>query len=342
MALPITSIAPWGTEDDESNQLVGMLMGYWACWTARAVADLSIADHLAHGSLTAAEVADREGSSVDATLRLMRAAVATGLLTQEADGRFASTPMLDPLRADHPRSIRAGLVSMLGNWLPWRDLEVGLRAGKTPSTKAFGGTMFDYFAAHPDEADTFTAAMAVTTGLWGAAMADVLDTTGVQCAVDIGGASGSLLQLLQVKNPSLRGIIYDRSNIVEFAEAAVAQSGLSDRTQIVAGDFFESVPSGDLLLLKFILHDWNDEQCVQILQNCRASLAPGGPIAVMELIVRKENPFAALNDMNMFVMSPGRERSIDEYDALFEHAGLRRTAVHHTATPQSVIEVGAA
>lgn len=342
MALPITSIATWGTDQDASHQMAAMLMGYWACWTARAVADLSIADHLAHGNLTAAEVAEREGSDADATLRLMRAAVATGLLTQEAAGRFGTTPLLDTLRADHPKSIRAGILSMMGNWLPWRDLEAGIRTGKTPSSKAFGGSMFDYFAAHPDEADIFTGAMTATTGQWGAAMADVLDTTGVQCAVDVGGANGSLLRLLQQRNPALRGIIYDKSNIRAFAEAAVAQSGLADRTQIVVGDFFESVPPGDLLLLKFILHDWSDNQCLRILRNCRASLAPGGRIAVMELIVREENPFAALNDLNMFVMSPGRERSLDEYDALFERAGLVRTAVHHTPTPQSVIEVGAA
>lgn len=342
MALPTTPLAPWDTGGDASQQIVAILMGYWGCWTVRAVADLSIADHLAGGSLTAAEVAAREGSAPDATLRLMRAAVATGLLTQEADGRFGATPLLETLRADHPRSMRAGVLSMMGNWLPWRDFEEGLRSGNTPSAKAFGGTMFDYLAAHPAEADTFTTAMAATTGQWGAAMADTLDTTGVQCAVDIGGASGSLLQLLQRKNPSLRGIVYDRSNIAELAQAAIAESGLADRTHVVVGDFFESVPPGDLLLLKFILHDWSDEECVRILQNCKQALAPGGRIAVMELIVREENPFAALNDVNMFIMSPGRERSLDEYDALFERVGLKRIAVHHTATPQSVIEVGAA
>ena len=105
-----------------------------------------------------------------------------------------------------------------------------------------------------------------------------------------------------------------------------AVADLSDRTQIVVGDFFESVPPGGLLLLKFILHDWSDNQCLPILRNCRASLAPGGRIAVMELIVRKQNPFAALNDLNTLCPS----------------AWVRAHAVHHTPTPQSVIEVGAA
>ena len=109
MPLPIPAIAPWETDSDANRQMSQTLMGYWACRTVRAVADLSIADHLANGSLTAAEVAAREGSAPDATLRLMRAAVATGLLTQEAGGRFGSTPLLETLRADNPKSMNFSL-----------------------------------------------------------------------------------------------------------------------------------------------------------------------------------------------------------------------------------------
>jgi O-methyltransferase domain len=97
-----------------------------------------------------------------------------------------------------------------------------------------------------------------------------------------------------------------------------------------------------LLLLKFILHDWNDDQAITILRNCRNALTPGGRIAVIEMVVGEENPLAAIFDMNMFIMSPGRERSIEEFDALFDAAGLKRTAVHGTGSPQMVIEVGLA
>lgn len=338
----ISRIAPLETDGDVYSQMAGMIFGYWACRTVYAVADLSIADHMVNGSLTVAELAAREGSAPQTTLRLVRAAVSLGLLTEEAGGRFASTPLLHTLRNDDPQSLRPLVLSLLGDWLPWHQFVSGIRSGNTPSLKAFGGSMFDYLAAHPEEAELFTAAMAGGTAQWGPAIAEAIDTTGVQYAVDIGGANGSLLRLLQRNNPLLRGVIYDRPNVVKHAEAAIAQSGLKGRARALGGDFFEFVPSGDLLLLKFILHDWNDDQAITILQKCREALTPGGRIAVIEMVVSEANPLAAIFDMNMFVMSPGRERSIEEFDALFEAAGLKRTAVRETGSPQVVIEVGLA
>ena len=333
-------IAPWKTGGDAYHQMVGTLYDYWACWTTCAIADLSIADHLAGESLTAAEVAARAGSAPETTLRLMRAGVAIGLLTEQADGRFGSTPLLDTLRTDDPRSLRPLVLSQMGSWLPWDQLAIGIREGSTRSTKAFGGkTIFDYLAQHPDEAERFSAGMSGMTAVWGPAIADAIDTTGVQCAVDVGGAKGSLLQLLQHKNPALSGIVFDRPNVVEHAEAEIARNGFADRTRTVGGSFFESVPTGDLLLLKFILHDWSDEECVKILQKCRDAIAHGGRIAIIDMVVDKANPHAALTDMVMLMACTGKERTIEEFDALFDAAGLRRTAVHKTGTPQTVIEL---
>lgn len=334
--------APWTADGDPHDQMLNTVFTYWACRTVFAVADLSIADHLADGNLTAAEVAVREGSAPTTTLRLMRAAVSAGLLTEQADGRFGSTPLLDTMRSDNPKSVRPFVLSLLGEWLPWGEFVGGLRSGETPSTQMAGGGTFEYLAAHPDEAALFTAAMASMTGIWGPTIADAIDTSGVRCAVDVGGANGSLVRLLQHKNPSLQGIIFDRPNIIEHAEAAIKNDGLTDRTRAVAGNFFESVPSGDLMLLKFILHDWSDEECITILNRCRGALARDGRIAVVDAIVGEQNPIAALMDMNMFVACPGRERSLDEFDSLFVGAGLKRTAVHGTSTPVSVMELGLA
>jgi hypothetical protein len=335
--------APWKAGGDAYHQMVGTVFDYWACWTISTIAELSIADHLAGGSLTAAEVAAREGSAPETTLRLLRAGVSVGLLTEEAGGRFASTPLLETLRSDDPRSIRPFVLSQISRWMPWDHVADGIRDGSTRSIKAFGGMgVFDYLAQHPDQAEQFSAGMTSMTAVWGPAIADAIDTAGVQCAVDVGGANGTLLQLLQRNNPSLRGIVFDRPNIIELAEAAIERSGLTDRTSAVGGSFFESVPAGDLLLLKFILHDWSDEECITILQNCRDALAPGGRIAVIDMLVDKANTHAALADMAMLMACTGKERSIEEFDALFDAAGLKRTAVRETGTPQSVIEVGLA
>jgi O-methyltransferase domain len=337
-----SAAAPWKTGGDAYQQMAGTIFDYWSCWTISAMADLSIADHLADGSLTADEVALREGSGSEATLRLMRAGVAVGLLTEEVDGRFGSTPLLATLRTDDPKSVRPWVQSMMGSYWPWAQFSNALREGNTPSTNAYDGTIFDYLAGHPEEAALFSAAMASITGVWGSAFADAIDTSGVKCAVDVGGANGSLLRHLQRKNPSLQGIIFDRPNTIQHAEAAIREAGLTQRTRVVGGNFFESVPSGDLLLLKFILHDWADADSTTILQRCREALAPEGRIAVVEMVVDKANPYAGLMDMMMFTACTGRERSIEEYDALFEAAGLKRTAVRDTGTPMGVIEAGLA
>jgi hypothetical protein len=205
---------------------------------------------------------------------------------------------------------------------------------------AFGGMgLFDYLAAHPEEAKQFSGGMASLTAVWGPAIASAINTTGVKCAVDVGGANGTLLQLLQQNDPSLRGIVFDRPNIVEHAQAAIKQGGLEERTSVVGGSFFESVPAGDLLLLKFILHDWSDEECVTILENCRKAIGSEGRIAIIESIVDNAHPHAALADLAMLMVTTGKERSIDEFDSLFDAAGLKRTALYKTEAPQSVIEV---
>ena len=175
--------------------------------------------------------------------------------------------------------------------------------------------------------------------MWAADIAKAIDTTGVTLAVDVGGATGSLLQLLQEANPTLHGIVFDRPNIADDAAAQIAQRGFPDRTDVVGGDFFESVPPADLYLLKFILHDWDDQRAIKILQRCREAMAPGGRIAIVEMVLGDLNDpgLGALIDMNMLAAGPGRERSLDEYDALLVAAGLRRTAVLATSSPQSII-----
>ena len=134
--------------------------------------------------------------------------------------------------------------------------------------------------------------------------------------------------------------MFDRPNIAREAEPDIARNGFAERTEIVGGDFFESIPPGDLYLLKFVLHDWDDESCVKILRRCREALEPRGRIAIFELVVGDdgEDSLGALMDLNMLAVVNGRERSLREFDALLHRAGLRRTAVLTADSPHSVIE----
>lgn len=327
---------------DVHEQMRAMAMGYWVSQIVRAVVDLSLADHLAGEALTAAGVAEREGSAPDSTFRLMRACVAAGLLSADADGRFRGTALLATLRKDAPNSMRDLALTVTGpaHWLPWSEFTTSVRSGRSQAAAVLGMEFFDYLAQHPTQAREFTAAMGSLTAQWTAEAAKAIDTTGISLAVDVGGATGSLLHLLQQANPTLRGIVFDRPNIIDYATDQITRKGLTARTTVVGGDFFESVPSADLYLLKFILHDWDDQRAIKILQRCREAMTPGARIAVVEMVVGKlSNPGpAALMDLNMLAICPGQERSLAEYDALLAAAGLRRTAVYTTSSPQTVIE----
>jgi len=328
------------------QQMTMMVTSHWVSQIVRAAVDLSLADHLAEGALTAEEVAQREGSASGTTFRLMRACVVLGLLTADTEGRFRSTPLLETLRRNAPGSLRglALATTLRGQWLAWNDFIASVRAGRTQAVAALGTDFFDYLEKHPSEAHDFSEGLTSTTALWTSDAAKVIDTTGVTLAVDLGGANGSLLHLLREGNPSLRGIVFDRPNVVDGAAAETAQKGLAERIKVVGGDFFQSVPSADLYLLKMILHDCDDERCIKILKNCRHAMSPGGRIAVIEMIVGElSDPGpAALIDMNMLAAVPGQERPLTQYDALLSAAGLRRTAVRSTLSAQSVIEAVAA
>jgi O-methyltransferase domain len=204
--------------------------------------------------------------------------------------------------------------------------------------------VFEYFEQHLDQAREFSAALTSFVSLWSLDVVKLIDTTNVRCAIDVGGANGALLTRLQEANPALHGVVFDRPDVTENAAVEIALTGFTERTQVLGGNFFESVPRGDLYLLKFILHDWDDESCVTILRRCREAMEPAAQIAIVEMIVGEHTSpgVSALMDMNMLAVAGGRERSLAEYDALLSKAGLRRTAVRCSGSPQSVIEAVAA
>lgn len=323
-----------------------MILGYQVSQIVRAFADLSLADHLAVGALTAAEAAAYEGSSPATTSRLLRAGVALGLLTVDAGQRFHATGLLNTLRTDAPCSLR-GLALGVTNtacWLPWGQFVETVRTGESHASRVLGMDVFEYLRQQPEQSQQITAAMAAVTSLWAFDVARVIDTTDVKLAVDVGGAGGTLLRQLQEANRGLHGIVFDRPEVAAEVASALASSEFADRTEVVGGDFFEAVPSADLYLLKSVLHDWPDARCVEILSRCREALLPGGRILIVEFLINDAAEQAgdagvmALTDLSMLTLADGRERSLTEFDSLLADAGLRRLAVRTMDSPQSVIE----
>lgn len=311
-----------------TERLLAIINGMFAAQIAGTLAQLGIPDILAGGADNSASVAAAGGTEPGATFRLLRAAAAIGLLKRSGD-RFALAPMGELLTAAAPNSMRAvAMMRTLPNhWLPWGRLAEAVRTGRRQSPATLGSELFPYLAQQPLEAEAFHGAMEAMSVLIGDAVARALDTSAASHVVDVGGGNGGLVAALLDAHPHLRGTIYDLPEAAKGARELLARRGLMARCEVVSGDFFDVVPPADLILVKHILHDWDDAQCVRILSNCAAALAPAGQIAIVEAMMPDGDgpPTAAFLDLNMLVQTPGRERTAAEYAALCNEAGLLLT-----------------
>lgn len=327
-------------------KLLGLIHGYWISQVVRAAADLRLAEHLADGPLTAAQVAAIESSDPAATYRLMRACLGVGLLSDDGDGRFGVTPLGALLREGAPGSLRdtALVFGAPAHWLTWGQLPAAVRTGESRAAAALGADLFDYLASQPAEAAQFSGSMAELTSANATDAANVIDVAGGSLAVDVGGATGELVRALLRANPGLHGMVLDLPQAASAAEQAAREDGLGDRFTGVPGDFFASVPAADLYLLKAVLHDWDDASCLKILRNCREAARPGARLMVIENVILDpaRDRFASLLDLNMLVVTTGQERELAAYDELFAASGWKRTAIHPLSGGRSLLELQAA
>lgn len=327
-------------DDTAPTRMLEMITGYWVTQIVHGAAIAEYAEHLRDGPLSAADLAARAEMNPSAVLRHLRACAGLGLVAYDGNG-FAATPLLDTLRKDHAQSMRGFALSQpaAGHWRPWGQFAEALRSGNQQAVAVLGSGIFDYFGQNQAEADAFTESMEGMTAVVAGEAARVLDTVGVERVVDVGGANGALLAPLLEANPALHGTLFDLPNVVEGHAFTNVPEQVRSRIDKVGGDFFKSVPPADLYLLKWILHDWNDDECVTILRNCREGIAPGGRIAIVELLLGEigEPGLTPLMDLNMLVMATGRERSADEYGDLLAKAGFGEVEIIHTQSPMAVI-----
>jgi O-methyltransferase domain/Dimerisation domain len=317
-----------------------MVTGFWVSQIVRTAADLSLAEHLQDGPRTAEEIARRESADVSGTFRLMRACVSVGLLAYDGDG-FAATPLLAVLHKDSPLSVKSFALAQTapGHWLTWGRTSDAVRQSRSQSTEALGKPIFDYFGDNPQEGALFSAAMTDLSTPVILEAVKALDVTGIKTVVDVGGANGAFVLELLAAHPSLEGVVLELPHAVPGAEAEAKMRDLDGRFAAVAGDFTKAVPEGDLYLLKYILHDWDDESCVQILRQCRQAMRPGARVTVVDIVIAEQDSgFGPLMDIAMLTMLSSRERTAAEFDSLFEKAGLRRVRTTELQPPYSMIE----
>ena len=319
-----------------------MATGYWASQAIYVAAKLGIADLLKEGPRNCDDLAGATWTHPPSLHRLMSTLVSLGVFAQEANGRFGLTPVGKALQSEVPGSMRA-MVLTLGeeHYAAWGHLLHSVSTGQPAFDHVYKVGLFPYLAQHAAASETFNEGMANVTDVVAFAVVLAYDFSGMSTVVDVGGGHGALLTAILAANRKLKGTLFDVAPAVKEAKARVNWGGLAARCEMVAGDFFESVPGGaDAYILKNVLHDWDDEHCMAILRSCRCAMAEHSRILVVEAMTTSANDpaFDRLLDLNMLVISGGRERSEAEYGALFDAAGLKLTKVIPTMCPLSVIE----
>ena len=324
-------------------QLIQMATAHIVSRMVYAAAKLSLADHLAGGPKSAAELAGPTRTHELSLHRLMRALASLGILSEDTEHRFALTSLGEALKNGAPGSARATILTVAGDtmWRVWEHILYCLETGKTGMEKQFGMTLFGYLAEHPQESSYANEAMIGFHGAEPVAVAAAYDFSGCKTVVDVGGGTGNLLATVLERYPNIRGILADQPHVVREAPALIESRGLADRVTIEAIDFFKSVPAGgDAYLLSHIIHDWNEDECLTILGNCRKSMKPGSRMLIIEMVLPAGNTShpGKLSDIAMLVIAGGQERTEEEYGTLLSKAGLRLTQVVTTESAVSLVE----
>lgn len=319
-----------------------MVQGAWNAQAIYTAAKLGISDALADGPKSAREVAEKIGADADGVARLMRHLTTMGYYKSTRAGTFRLTAMGDVLRTGTPGSMR-DMVLWVGapeHRDHWDELPYSVMTGKTGVSRIRGKGLFEYFDDNPELSETFNGAMTSVSSLVDESVLAAYDFTGLGTIADIGGGHGSFLSDIVSRTPGTRGILFDLPSVV--AGNVFAQRGLADRCEAVSGSFFESIPAGaDCYVLRIVIHDWAQEECLTILGNVRRAIKPGGRLLLVELVLPDDPSIphpGTLTDLEMLVSVGGRERTRAGYAELLAKAGFELTRVVPTASPMSVVE----
>ena len=314
--------------------MMNMIVNFWVTRAIHSAAFFGIADHLKHGPQPIGALAAATGTHPGSLERLLRALSSVGIFLENADGTYSSTPMSATLESDAPGSLRYFAMAELGqeHYAAWEDFPHSIATGDMAFQHKFKMPVWEYYAKHPHHAAVFNNSMSKLTESVEAAVIAAYDFNHFKKIVDIGGGHGQFLTSILKACPQSTGVLFDASEVVSKSPVPFEK---------VAGNFFGSVPSGgDAYTLKWILHDWNDAECITILKNIARAMNKDGRVAIVEIVIPPGNEpqMGKWLDLNMLVMTGGRERTAAEFEHLLSNAGLEMVRIVPTDSPFSVVE----
>lgn len=328
----LQSLPNWLTPPPFRLMQIGAL--FWQSRALDVAARLDIATVLGDTALDTKEIASHVGSNADATARLLRMLAAMGVFEETAAQVYRNNKLSNFLRTDQPNNVRAMILMHNSEAMsrPWfEQLERGVREGIPPFHLAHGEDLFDFSDHHADFDKLFSAAMDSVEVLTGDSFATDFDWGRFERIIDIGGSRGTKSLAILRRHAHLAALVVDRAQVIAEAQAywrARPATG-TERLHFQAGDLLATIPPAqndkDIYLLSGVLHGFDDETCIQALANlARASGSSGAPVAVMEMVLpeRKADLASASFDMQMFMGTRGRERTLAQWQSLLTRSGM--------------------
>jgi hypothetical protein len=318
--------------------------GYIVSAALYTATKLGIPDLLQGGPQPVKELAAASKSNEDALYRTLRALSGVGVFQETMPRVFGLTPAAECLCASAPNSMR-DMVLWICDPLHFRvyaEMPHALRDGKTVGERVFGKPLFEFFAEDKEESEVFNRAMTNFSAALIPAALEVYDFSYLnnKTLVDVAGGHGYVLTAILQKYPQIKGVLFDLEHVVAGAGPGIAKLGLNDRCATASGDFFKAVPAGDAYIMKNIIHDWDDERALAILQCCHRAGAKNAKVILIETVLSSGNEphMGKWLDIEMLLLPGGRERTEEEFRVLFAKAGFKLTRVVSTKSPVCVIE----
>jgi hypothetical protein len=331
-----------------NETLTAMAMGYARSRALSAAARLGVADALGNDGRTIDELANLCHADPSSLYRLLRALGSFGVVAEPEPGRFVLTAMGEPLRKDAAKSEWAAIV-FWGDLLAdnWSYLTECVRTGESAMGIMGREGVASRWSKDPEANAIFRAVMGTAPAEDYMSIARAWDFSGCRVAADLGGGGGALITAVLTAFPKLRGMLVDRPESIEGAKSRIEAEGLAGRCEVLAADLCAAVPAGaDVYMMKHVLHGYRDEMAMRILGNCRSALPADGRLLVIEFVlpdvvdhVDADLELRCMSDVNMLVVTGGRERSAGEWKALLERSGFEcRGVVPVPGETVSIIE----
>jgi len=311
--------------EEEAVFLLDQAMGYAYQAALRVAALLQVADHLSQGPMTAEELAKITGTHGQRLHRVLRVLATRGVFHEIEGGRFELNPLAELLRTDAALSLRSAVLMLTDErlWRPVGKLVESVR-GNSAFKHIYGMSFWDYWAKDDVSTEDFHVGMSSMSDAENLFLARSYDFPENATVADIAGGFGGLLLRVLQQNPTLKGILFDRANVL--ARNRLGELGDSRRWKLAEGDFFHTVPSADIYLLKYIMHDWPDEKSTQILRCIRKAMPVGARVLIMDPIIPKGNAHHTGKIMDLLCMGiydGGRERTEKEFRQLLADSDLK-------------------